>query len=373
VNALRYYASIPRYLLAGWLGKRYPVRALPLKLEAVALPSPRPGWQRVAVRLAGICGSDLGLLFGKNSPRLSPFFSFPAVLGHEILGEAEGTRVAVNPLLACRERELEPCEACRRGDDNACLNLTEGAFAPGFLGYCRDLPGGWGEALVAHQGRLVPVADRVPDERAVLAEPLAVVLRALRLAFATWPRRLLVIGMGSLGLIALKAVRLLGFAGELHAVARYPVQAEMARALGASQVHAGAAQAAAAVGAKRYPALLGPPAWRGGFEGVIDAAGSRASLDEAVWAAREGGTVLLLGAPGSLRHDFSPHWFREVALIGSYTYREADFREAVALLGDALGLEALVTHRLALAAWPAALGALRARRALKVVFDPRLP
>lgn len=371
MKALRYHTSVPRYLLAGRLGKRYPVPWLPLKLEELTPPEPPPGWRSVKVRLAGICGSDLGLLSGKNSPRLSPFFSFPAVLGHEVVGTVEGTRVALNPLIACRERGFEPCTACQSFHDNLCLNLTQGAFAPGFIGYCRDLPGGWGESLIAPQDRLIPIADEIPDERAVLLEPLAVVRRGLRLAFPSWPNKLLVIGMGSIGLLTVKALRLLGFSGELHAVARYPAQAAMARQFGASHVHSATAEAAAAIGASKHPAIIGAPAWRGGFTAVIDAAGSSASLDEAVWATREGGTLLLLGAPGAMGHDFSPYWFREVRLIGSFAGAPQDFSEAIALLPEAKGLEALVTHRFALAEWPSALRTLRERKALKVVFDPR--
>ena len=128
-QALRYHPSVPRFLLAGTLGKRAPVRVAPLRLVQLEPPRPRPGWRRVTVRLSGICGSDMALLFGANSPRLSPFFSFPAVLGHEVLGEVEGSRVAVNPILACRERGHDPCSACRRGD-NLCANAAEGSPAP---------------------------------------------------------------------------------------------------------------------------------------------------------------------------------------------------------------------------------------------------
>ena len=86
MKALTYFPSIPRYLLARALGKRYPVGALPLRLKDLPDPAVPEGFVPVRVRMAGICGSDLALLYGKNSPRLSPFFSFPAVLGHEILG-----------------------------------------------------------------------------------------------------------------------------------------------------------------------------------------------------------------------------------------------------------------------------------------------
>lgn len=372
MKALRYYPSVPRYLLAGRLGTRYPIAQLPLRLERLPAPQIPPGWQRVKVRLSGICGSDLSLLYGKNSPRLSPFFSFPAVLGHEILGEVEGVRVVVNPLLACRERGVEPCAACQGGEDGRCQKPAEGAFAPGMLGFCRDLPGGWGETVAVHPDRLYPIPDTVPDARAVLAEPLAVALRGLSLAFPGGPpASLLVVGAGTIGLLTVVALRLTGYGGELHAVARHLVQADMARQLGADRVHGSVAEAAEAVGAKAYRAIIGPPAWRGGFGAVVDAAGSASSLEQASWAVAEGGTLLLLGAPGHLRHDLSPYWFRELRLVGSYVYRREDFAKAVSLLAEAEGLERLVGASYPLEEWREALGAVRTRRAVKVVFAPQ--
>lgn len=376
MQALRFYASIPRYLLAQRLGKRYPVHRLPLRLEKVEVPSERPGWTRVQVRSCGVCGSDLALLYGKNSPRNSGFFSFPAVLGHEILGEVAGSRVAVNPLISCHERELPLCSFCARGEDNLCRNVAEGQLSPGdLIGFCRDLPGGWGETVLARPERLHAIPDAVPDTRAVLAEPLAVVLRGLRLIFRQgdrliWPSRVLVIGAGSIGLIAVKVLRILGFAGELHVVARYPLQADMARSFGASHLHASVKEASLAVRAKPYPAIIGPPGWRGGFEVVIDAAGSSSSLREASWATQEGGALLLLGAPGSLRHDFTPYWFREIRLQGSWIYNPDDFADAVKLLSEAHGLEQLVTHQFPITAWGDALTVLSQRKALKVLFTP---
>jgi threonine dehydrogenase-like Zn-dependent dehydrogenase len=369
--ALRYHVSVPRYLLAGALGKRAPVPLAPLRLVSQPPPSPPPGWRGATVRLAGICGSDLALLFGQNSPRLSPFFTFPAVLGHEILAEVDGVRVAVNPTTSCRERGLEPCDACSRGDDHLCANAVEGELAAGMIGYNRDLPGGWGQAIVAHEQRLHAVADHVPDERAVLAEPYAVALRGARFALARAPRRVLVIGGGSIGLLAVVALRTIGFGGALHAIARYPQQRAAAAGLGADHVHADAASARAGAGAKSYAAVIGPPAWRGGgFDAVIDAAGSRSSLDEAAWSASEGGAVVLVGAAGALRHDFSAHWFREVALLGSWVYNAADFAEAVTHLAALAGLERLVTRRYPLRDYREALTDVRRRRVVKAVFDP---
>ncbi len=376
MKALTYYPSIPRFLAARALGKRYPTAALPLRLAERPEPEPPAGWLRARVRLAGVCGSDLALLLGKNSPRLSPFFSFPAVLGHEILAEVEGQRVAVNPLLACAERGFTPCPACARGEEGLCENVAEGSLAPGMLGYNADLPGGWGGWIVARPQRLHSIPDGVPDERAVLAEPLAVALRGLDRAFGgrdgyRFPASILIVGAGTIGLLTLALLRALGHGGRLDVVARRPRQAELARSLGASHVHPDTAAALADLGARRYRPLLGAAVYRGGYAAVVEAAGSASSLDQAAWAAAEGGRVLLLGAAGEVRHDFSPHWFSELDWIGSYTYDAAAFGRAVDLLGQLPGLEALVGPPFALEDWRGALNAARARRFVKVVFRPR--
>lgn len=378
MRALEYFPSIPRYLAARALGRRYPAGWAPLRLRDVAEPEPPPGWVKARVRLAGVCGSDLALLFGKNSPRLSPFFSFPAVLGHEILAEVEGQRVAVNPLLACAERGLEACPACARGEEGLCQNVAAGSLAPGMLGYNRDLPGGWSEWVVARRERLHEVPDDVPDERAVLSEPLAVALRGLRRAFADdgrcdFPASILIIGAGSIGLLTLALLRALGYGGRLDVVARRPLQAKMARKLGAGGVYENTAAALEGIGAKKYQPILGGEVYRGGYGAVIEAAGSASSLEQASWAAAEGGIILLLGAAGEVRHDFSPHWFRELTWVGSYTYGRHDFADAVAMLPELVGLEGLVSRPFSLFAWKDALSAARKHRVIKAVFAPQSP
>ncbi len=375
MRALLFTPSIPRYAAARLLGKRYPPKALPLQLATLPEPERPQGYERLKVRMAGICGSDIALLYGKQAPTLSGMFSFPAVLGHEVLAELGGVRVVVNPVLACLERGLPDCPACTRGDDHLCLNVAGGSLAPGMIGFCADLVGGWAQRMVAHRERIFPVDESVPDERAVLAEPVAVVLHGIRQAWERqgsfhWPAQMLVIGAGSIGLIALKLLRGLGFAGPLYAVARHPLQAELAQRFGAERVFPSTQAAQEAVGARRFRGILGAVSWRGGFEGVVEASGSPGGLQEASWAVREGGRVLLLGAPGASFHDFSPYWFREVGLVGSYAYSWDDFARAVRMLPELEGLEAMVTHRFPLEAWPEAIRTVVRRRGIKVVFKP---
>jgi len=368
MKALRYYPLVPAYLLSRILGKSYPVGLLPLRLREIPEPEPRAGWKRVTVRMCGICGSDLALLYGKNSPQLSGFFSFPAVPGHEIAGEVDGKRVVINPNLACRERGIEKCPACERGEEHLCSNLAEGDVSPGMLGFCHDLPGGWAETIVAHTGQIHEIPDKVPFERAVLTEPLAVVLRGLRNVDFSSDGSILVIGAGTIGLVAIKLLRTLGYKGEVNVLARYDLQRELAAAFGTDKLWDNIQDALRDIGAKAYKAIIGPPAWRGGFDVVIDAAGSRRSLEQASWAAREGGKLILLGSPGEMKHNFAPYWLREVKLLGSYIYSNEDFSRAVALLPELKGLERIVTHEFELADWRKAIRTVVKRRAVKAVF-----
>ncbi|MBC7221956.1 zinc-binding dehydrogenase [Candidatus Bipolaricaulota bacterium] len=370
MKALVYSASVPRYLLAQLLGKRMPLSLLPLRLKEIPEPEPPPDWERGKVLLSGICGSDLALLFGKSSPSLAPFFSFPAVLGHEIVAEVGGVRAAINPLLTCRERGLPLCWACEKGEDALCQNVAEGEIAPGMLGYHRDLPGGWGERIVVHPARVHPLPSDVPTERGLLAEPLAVVLRGLRLVSLDKNEPVLVLGAGTMGLLSLAALKLLGHSGEIHVVARHRLQAQMAQDLGAASVHLSAEEAAKLLGAKNYSAPLGHVAWRGGFPFIIDAAGTKTSLNQALWSVREGGTILLLGAPGKVKLDLSPLWFRGIRIIGTYTYSDQDFKRALEFLRDAKSLERLVTHTFPLSDYLSAFRTVLTRRGIKVAFRP---
>ena len=73
MKALLYTPSLPRFFAARVLGKRFPKGLLPLSLTQLPLPE-RQGFVRVRVRLSGVCGSDLALLYGKSPPSISPFF-----------------------------------------------------------------------------------------------------------------------------------------------------------------------------------------------------------------------------------------------------------------------------------------------------------
>ena len=333
-RSVEIYRSVPRYAAARVLSTTLPrlssTPAAPLRLvrrNGPALPGPR--WGRVRPRLSGICGSDLSTVSGTSSFYFSPLVSMPFTPGHEVVGDLlddvddlpAGTRVVVDPLLTCVPRGLDPCDACRDGARSRCDRITIGHLSPGLqTGFCADTGGGWSEGLVAHRSQLHPVPDELPDERAVLVEPLACAIHtALRLA----PREgddVLVVGAGAVGLFTILALRAYTSAGRITAVAKHPKQQELALRLGATDV---VAPREALAGVRRSTRALrvqpeqGSPYLLGGVAGAIDAAGSKASLDTALRATRAGGRVVLSGMPPA-GVDLSPAWFRELEVVGSY-------------------------------------------------------
>ncbi|HEY8416309.1 MAG TPA: alcohol dehydrogenase catalytic domain-containing protein [Thermaerobacter sp.] len=402
MEALVYRLSLPRVVLTKLLGSRWPwlVYGPPGPVVHVHLPDPElrgDDWAVVRTRLAGVCGSDLGVITAHSSPSASPFSSFPAVLGHEIYGVIEragsrvslpaGTRVVVDPSISCTMRGLPPCPACQEGFPYLCRRCTEGDLSAGFLvGFCRDLPGGWAERMPAHASQLHPVPDAVSDERAVLVEPLAVAFHGVLRRTPAAGSRVLVIGAGTIGLCTVAALRLLGVDARVTVAARHGMQADLARALGADEVVSPAeiGAAARAAGARAFRPLIGREVYRGGFDLVYDCVGTRRSLDDALRVAREGGTVVLLGGAGEIpRLDWTFVWMRELEIVGSVGYglervgerRVHTFDLVLEALAEHPGLpvERMITHRFPLRRYREALRAALDRRssgAVKIVFTP---
>ncbi|HLT58705.1 MAG TPA: alcohol dehydrogenase catalytic domain-containing protein [Limnochordales bacterium] len=404
MEALQFRFSPLRYAFAKAVGAVYPgvfaSRAGCLAYGDVPEPAlPGPEWVKIETRLGGICGSDLNLITLRDSPSVSPFASFPFVIGHENVGvvretgpavtEVEpGQRVVVDPLLPCAVRGFgQPCANCRAGLPNRCLRFAEGALAPGLLlGSCRDTGGSWGEVFVAHRSQVIPVPDHVSDENAVLAEPFGCALHAVDVAGPPHGRTVLVIGGGVIGLCTIAALRIMAPGCRIIALVRHPFQADMARRLGADEVLAPRGRdvyptVAAALGAKLLRPVLGPPVLVGGADVVYECAGSDGALNDALRFAAPGGQVVLLGLASVPRGiDWTFVWLKELQVQGVFAAGPVRTGEgtvsavqrAIELFAEgAVDLSALVTHRFAFKDYRQALATVTAKGSsgcLKAVF-----
>ncbi|MGB2694090.1 MAG: alcohol dehydrogenase catalytic domain-containing protein [Dehalococcoidia bacterium] len=306
------------------------------ELPETDVPEVQPGGVLVRVRNCGICGSDLHFYRGE-------FPSAPAMrLGHEISGEVAavgpnvdgitvGQRVAIEPVVVCRS-----CTFCLTGRNQLCPQRK-------FLGTM--LPGAFAEYIHVPAYCVHQLPDNIDYEVGSLVEPLAVAVHGLRQVGLRFGERVAVLGSGTIGLMAQVAARTMG-ASDVFATARYPHQADAARALGTDVVveaNANATQELAVGFAGRPPEI------------VVETVGGHAdTLNEAVTLVQAGGRVSILGVfstPVSL--NVTPAVLKEVVLFGGITYGQPDSRSDFEIALDiaarrADDLRRLITHRVPL-------------------------
>ncbi|HVN49974.1 MAG TPA: alcohol dehydrogenase family protein [Acidimicrobiales bacterium] len=244
----------------------------------------------VAVRLCGICGSDLHIYGGHG---FSPDLGF--CVGHEAMGEvvevgrdvrhfAVGDRVLVPASTGCGD-----CPACHRGLVARCEKQE--AFC---YGLSHALEGSQAQAVaVPHaDGNLTAVPDEVDDESALLlTDNLPTAWYGARRAGIRPGDRVAVVGLGPVGLLAAMSAMVMG-ASRVFAIDLVPERRARAAALGAEPVDGDDVKAE----------VLAATEGRGP-EVVLEAVGSDATISLALGLVRPAGRVSVVGVSQTM--DFS--------------------------------------------------------------------
>src|SRR5207253_332708 len=182
-------------------------------------------------------------------------------------------RVVIEPNYSCGV-----CPLCREGNRNLCLSrITIGI----------DVDGCFAESVNVPERCCWPVPHGVSDAAAVIAEPLAVVVRAVNRASPKAGETAAVVGAGALGLLALQVLRARGV--RVLVVSRSDRRLPLARELGADHT--------AVVDARPLDALARDFSGREGVDLVIETAGTAEAVEHAVTLVRPGGRVVLTGLP----------------------------------------------------------------------------
>lgn len=336
---------IPRMLLTKALAPLWPdfvwtplSTARASYLEDMPLPAPR--WIRVKNEACGICATDLSLLYVKADPSIAPA-ALPGVsrffLGHEAVGVvtevgAGVTRFRVGERVImenhfyganCLNLELdEPCEKCQAGEANLCFNKSDFKY----LG----MGGGWGDSYVAHETGVYPCPQDLTLDQAVLVEPIGISTHAvLRHPPKDWSK-VLIIGMGMIGLGVLMAIKAIHPECEVTVLARYDFQSQMAEKLGAKNILTGKdgyQGIAKASGGKFYSAPLNKGAIVDGFDIVYDCVGNADTLNDALRWVKAGGKVVLIGSSLNpmKKLDLVPLWYSQLELVGVVAHGHEHF------------------------------------------------
>jgi 2-desacetyl-2-hydroxyethyl bacteriochlorophyllide A dehydrogenase len=299
-----------------------------IAVETEPVPHPRPGEVRVRPTVVGVCGSDTHACLGSH-----PFIDLPYRPGHEVVGVVDeigdgveglgaGDRVVVEPNLACGR-----CPQCRAGRYNICANLQ--VFG------CQT-PGGLADRFVIAADRLHRLPSSLADLDAVLIEPLATPVRAVRSTGDLTGKSVLILGAGPIGLLAMTAARTAG-AARIAVTDLQASKRERAAQLGADVIIDGRASNAVE---QVTLALDGPT------DVVFDCVARGTSMAQATDVVAKGGEIVIIGvgAPGQTPVRLDLIQDREIVVRGSLMFVAQDFATSLRLVtAGAVRADDLVT------------------------------
>jgi S-(hydroxymethyl)glutathione dehydrogenase / alcohol dehydrogenase len=326
-------------------------------VDDIDIDAPRAGEVLVRVTNCGVCHSDLSLQNGTFP------FTAPTVLGHEAAGIVErvgdgvtsvasGDKVVLTPVPSCNE-----CYWCLRGEYGCCVNattLTTGTLLDGHTPISRHGEpvlrgvglGGFAEHVITTASGAVKVADDTPlDVACVIGCAVQTGVGAvLNTACVTEGATVLVSGAGGIGIAIAQGARI---AGAAKIIVSDPVaeRRENARRFGATDVIDPSVQDVFGV----VHSLTGSI----GVDYAFDAVGAGSVIETCIWATRNGGTTVMVGAGGlDQTVTLAPPVMFSLAerklvgcLLGSSNGRRDIPRLLALWRAGRLDLEAMITER----------------------------
>ena len=275
--------------------------------ESGPAPVPKDNEVKVKVIYGGICGSDLRVLRGTI-----PYAAYPCRPGHEILGTVVeageksryevGTKVASFPNTYCGQ-----CEFCLQGRTNICKHKKS-------FGVTVD--GLFAQEIIIDSEFVVPIPSDLANERAILVEPFAVNVHALKRTNIPKGKSVAVIGCGTEGLLAIALLNHMG--ADITVLDINPIKMEKAKSFN-----------------QNIKAMYAADVKDQVYDVVVEAAGVKASIEQAFRLVKPGGAMISLGITGDeISYPALRITRSEITIYGTIIYTKKDFTDALALLQD---------------------------------------
>lgn len=280
-------------------------------LQEIEKPEPKRGEVRIRILQTGICGSDVHFFKGHRK------IDEPRVIGHEAVGIIDaigenvihrsiGERVVVEPNIPCKQ-----CKHCLKGQGNSCANkrvigLTEdGCFAEYVC-------------IPAEFAHLIPSTIALED--ALCIEPMAVAFHALNMAIVKPGDAILVIGLGSIGMLLTHLALQLNY--RVYTMELNPALTLKAQLLGAISIDAKTEEEQAAL------------VEANNIETIFECAGAASTAELACTIAARGSEIILLGLSEKPARFQPLKIAREnITIRGSIIYdHPTDFQEVITLI-----------------------------------------
>lgn len=308
-----------------------------IEVQKVPIPEPKEDEALVRVHCIGICGSDVHYY---EHGRIGRYVvEAPIILGHELAGEVvrvgarvtnvtPGDRVAVEPGVTCGR-----CPHCKAGRYNLCPDVQFMATPP--------VDGAWAEYVTVRSDFLFKLPDGMSYEQGALLEPFSVGLHAMKRGRVAPSDRVLVTGLGPIGLLAAQAARLYGVK-EIYGTDIIPFRQKLAREMGVTRVIDPAQEPVA----ERLKELTDGE----GVDVIIETSGNARVIGDTVKTVRRGGRIVFVGMPPAdeIPLDVNRIIDGELDVLGVFRYANTYPAAIQALAKSDIDLETVITDRFAL-------------------------
>lgn len=305
-----------------------------IEIKNVNRPKPGPDEALVKVHCIGVCGSDIHYYEHGKIGRYE--VKSPIILGHELAGVvvevgdqvtnvAVGDRVAVEPGVTCSR-----CDYCKSGRYNLCPDVVFMATPP--------VDGAWADYVAVRSDFLFPLPDEMSFEEGALLEPLSVGFHAMRRGKVGPQDRLLVVGLGPIGLLAIQAAKLFGVT-EIYASDVVPFRRELALEMGAT----GVINPLEGDVSEQLAQLSGGK----GVDVIIETSGNARAISDTVHTVKRGGRIVFVGLPvtNEIPLDIPLLVDSELDVYGIFRYANTYPAAIQALSKNPVDIRKVITHQ----------------------------
>lgn len=299
-----------------------------VNVREVSIPRMMKNRLLIEMRNASICGTDLHFYKGEWSAKKG------IILGHDASGIVKGTgeRVALEFMAWCGA-----CDFCLRGRENLCTHLR-------FMGFHRN--GFFAEKIVLPNQNAYVLPEEIDDEEAACLEPVALAIHTFNNLNPKAKDWVTILGQGAVGLCMTQLAK--ERKCSVIAIDFYDYRLKLAERFGADHT----------VNAREQDVEKVVRSTTGdGSHFVIEAAGSRGTVEQTQRLVRAGGRVALVGAfKGEI--DFND----EALFSNINAYTVAEKKGALKMVADdVIDVKSMVSHRFPLSDF---------RDAVKTALDP---
>lgn len=310
-------------------------------LKEINKPQPGKGEVLVAVKAAGICGSDIPRIYKTGT------YHYPLIPGHEFsgqvveLGECVDTawlnkRVGVFPLIPCRN-----CGPCQQGMYELCRQYS-------YIGSRQA--GAFAEYVAVPAKNLIELPESVSYKAAAMLEPLSVAVHAVRrsgvLNSDKKNSNIAVCGLGTIGMLISMVLLKQGYKN-LIVIGNKDFQKEKAVLLGLNEDH---------FCDVRYADIK---SWfaskaENGVDFFFECVGKNETINWAIDNAAPGGHIVMVGNPASdVTLDGNIYWKilrNQLNVTGSWNSsftgrNDDDWHYALEVMkSEKVKLEKIITH-----------------------------